>query len=150
MNQLTNSQAERFFGHVMPITESGCWIWMGSTSPKGYGKFNIPDRTTMVHRLSYEHFKGSIPQGVSIDHVCRVRCCVNPDHLHLCSNQENVLSGYGVTAVNARKTHCPKGHAYTKENTRYYEGRNCRECHRIKRRAERSRKTAPQNFSVTP
>ena len=137
MNQLTASQLERFFRHVMPVTESGCWVWMGSTTLKGYGKVNIPNRSTMVHRVAYEHFKGPIPDGLSVDHACRVRCCVNPEHMHICTNQENVLSGVGHTAMNARKTHCPRGHAYTRENTRYYKGRNCRECHRIKKRMER-------------
>ena len=72
----------------------------------------IAGKCIAVHRLVYELFVGSIPVGLTLDHLCRVRHCVNPAHLEPVTLAENTLRGEGPTAVNSRKTHCPKGHPY--------------------------------------
>lgn len=104
---------ERFMSHVK-VTPGGCWKWIGATKPGGYGIFVIKkygiQKTYNAHRWSYEYHKGKIPEGLTIDHLCRVRNCVNPDHLEAVTMRENLMRGNGYTAKNARKTHCPRGH----------------------------------------
>ena len=90
---------------------NGCWVWVGSVDPAGYGKVYIGERATMryAHRVSYELFVGEIPPGLTVDHLCRNRSCVNPEHLEVVTLRENVLRGEGAGAINARKTHCKCG-----------------------------------------
>jgi HNH endonuclease len=89
----------------------GCWLWRGYVSKStGYGGLGI--RGLLAHRLIYEELIGPIPKGLQIDHLCRVRRCVNPWHLEPVTRKVNILRGEGRAALNARKTACPKGHAY--------------------------------------
>jgi hypothetical protein len=115
------------------IDENDCWIWQrASASSTGYGRMRIPGgRSDYTHRVSYEAFVGPIPQGLVIDHLCRVTKCCNPAHLQAVRQQTNTLRGEGPAARNARKTHCPQGHPYDEQ-------RRCRECKR-KRDAGRQR-----------
>jgi hypothetical protein len=92
-----------------------CWIWQGSKYANGYGK--IGKAGYMVHRIAYENAKGQIPYGMKLDHLCKVRLCVNPDHLEVVTLIENVMRGSSFSANNARKTHCKHGHEFTVENT---------------------------------
>lgn len=78
-----------------------------------YGVFSDNDRLIPAHRWAYEREHGPIPEGFEIDHVCRNRACVRPSHLRAVDHRTNVLAGVGHSAVNARKTQCPKGHEYT-------------------------------------
>ena len=112
--------------NYMPEPNSGCWIWMGILNPDGYSIRG----SLRPHRVIYESFKGKIPDGLVIDHLCRVRCCVNPDHLEPVTNKENILRGVGPTAKNSKKTHCSKGHLFTEKNTRirFREGAERRSC----------------------
>lgn len=121
---------ERVRKYTRPA-ENGCWEWIGSTNG-GYGKITINKRTYKAHRVTYELFVGPIPAGLDIDHLCRNHGCVNPAHLEPVTRRENLLRGVGTTARNAAKTHCPRGHAYTPENThRRADGsRRCRICGR--------------------
>ncbi len=115
---------ERFWEKIEPVPFSGCWIWVASLDGKGYGKINIGGVITAAHRFSYTHYIGIIPDGLELDHKCRVRSCVNPDHLEPVTHLENVRRGQV-----ANRTHCPKGHAYDAENTYVYKGkRQCRIC----------------------
>lgn len=114
------------------LDERGCWRWGQALLSNGYGyaKGEVGKARRLAHRLSYEAFVGAIPEGLQIDHLCRVRDCVNPAHLEPVTCRINVLRGEGITARNAAVTHCPKGHAYTVENTKKERNgsRKCRQC----------------------
>lgn len=104
----------RFWARVR-VDESGCWIYTGALMPTGYGHSS---RNGYAHREAYEAVNGQIAPGLTIDHLCRVRKCVNPAHLEAVTQRENTLrSPIAVAAINARKTHCKRGHEFTPENT---------------------------------
>lgn len=126
-------ELERFWAKVQ-IAPSGCWNWLAAKS-KGYGKFWCHGWLQRAHRVAFQHWVGRIPGALQLDHLCRNRDCVNPTHMEIVSNRENVLRGIGHTAKNARKTHCLRGHEFTAENT-YRRGamRNCRACSRQRHR----------------
>lgn len=110
-------------------SSSGCWLWIGGTGSMGYGRVRINGGRPYVHRLVYEEFKGKIPQGLVLDHLCRTPSCCNPRHLEAVSHRVNLLRGRGVAARHAATTHCPYRHEYTKENTHTYRGsRFCKKC----------------------
>lgn len=120
---------EYILTRISPEPMSGCWIWLGASDKKGYGNLRRSMRKWIAHRWFYTHFKGDIPPGMTIDHLCRNTTCVNPDHLEPVTSQINTLRGVGVTAKNAAKTHCKHGHEFTKENTKLVKhGRACRIC----------------------
>lgn len=122
--------------------EDGCWLWTGYTKPEGYGQYTTTGRRKFrAHRLAYELVVGPIPDGLSLDHLCRVRNCVNPDHLQPVTTRENCRrgnTGLATGAKNRAKTRCPHGHPYSPENTYHPPsgGRACRTC-RSTRAAER-------------
>lgn len=120
----------------------GCQDWVGVIASGGYGKFLVAGRYVSAHRHAYELKFGPIPDGLYLDHICRRRHCVNTDHLEAVTNKVNVLRGIGVTAVNARKTHCKRGHKFTPENTftPTYGGRGCLACRREYTRLTKLRK----------
>ena len=120
----------RFMDKLQEDAETGCWHWMGSKFPTGYGRFKVGGKVCYAHRFSYELFVGPIPDGLSIDHLCRNHPCVNPGHLEPVTHRVNVLRGCAPTAHNAAKTHCPKGHAYDLFNTYVNRqgGRSCKAC----------------------
>ena len=137
MPDRTSSQRRKTFWEFVTKTDT-CWLWTG---PRwgGYGRY----RHAQAHRLAYEALVGPIPKGLVIDHLCRVRHCVNPAHMEPVTNVENVMRGLAPSAVNARKTHCIHGHEFTPENTRPKpKGRECRECFRLICRRSRRRKAA--------
>ncbi len=124
---------ERFDSKIFK-SGNGCWIWLGNKNYKGYGLFSNGGHLVSAHRFAYENAKGKIPDGFILDHLCRNRSCVNPEHLEIVTNQENCQRG-NTGQQNANKTHCPKGHPYTVKNTYIYhmkDGRalrSCRICH---------------------
>ncbi len=123
---------DRIERNISPEPNTGCWLWMGGIADKreGYGVAWYSGQRYKAHRLTYELLVGPIPAEYTIDHKCRVRCCVNPDHLEAVTRTENVMRGEGACAKHARKTHCPQGHEYTPENTYLFRtGRHCRTCH---------------------
>ncbi len=114
---------------------SDCWVWTASRCSKGYGTFRYAGMVRVAHRVSYTYYEGEIPVGLTLDHLCRTRACVNPLHLEPMTNRENILRGYNPCAMHARKTHCKHGHPLTEENTyasqRVLGERVCKTCHRI-------------------
>src|SRR5438105_5298167 len=112
------------------VQENGCCIWPGARST-GYGYVKWMNKNRLVHRLLYEHFIGSVPKGLELDHLCRNRACANFAHLEPVTRRENVLRGESRQAVNARRTHCINGHLLDEKNTHYYGPghRQCRQCH---------------------
>jgi hypothetical protein len=137
--------AEKFLDKV--IKTNDCWGWKNKPNGRGYSTLSYNYRNVLAHRFSYEQKYGKLEKGMVLDHLCRNRWCVNPDHLQVVSNKENILRGESPSAHNARKTHCPSGHEYNDENTLKYElklykghSRVCRECARLRAKSYRERK----------
>lgn len=142
---------ERFWAKVAKQLD-GCWLWKGATNGDGrYGMVGGRGKgLEQAHRVAYEMAHGAIPDGLVIDHLCRTTLCVNPDHLEPVTQAENIMRGVAPTALNARKTHCKRGHEFTPENTYVMTngGRTCRTCAREAtreaQRRYRARKKAQQ------
>lgn len=136
-HRLSKAAESRFWAKVDkdgPISDfrpdlGPCWVWLASLAPGGHGQFfrHHGDRV-QAHRFSYELLVGPIPEGLEIDHLCRVRRCVNPRHLEPVTGQENKRRGLGGVL----RTHCKHGHPFDAENTSYSKAgaRICRECRR--------------------
>lgn len=161
----TKPAIDRIFAKVA-VDEHGCWLWRGATIPSGYALVKLPSgEQPPVHRFVYEYFRGPIPEGLQIDHLCRVRHCCNPWHLEPVSARENVRRGVNarrggsgsiaedpcaVAALSAepdpryskRTMYCPRGHAYSAENTRVTRDgqKHCRACARARGRAHTEKK----------
>lgn len=129
--------ALRIENSVTRVTETGCWIWEKALNHLGYARIGHNGKSRPAHRVSYEAFKGPIPEGLEIDHVCKVRCCLNPEHLEAVNRMENMRRS-SIWNVRKERTHCPKGHALTDDNrytapslgNKYL----CLECKRQRRR----------------
>lgn len=121
----------------IPVPEAGCWLWLGSTSSRGYGYSGIKGAPSLAHRASYEAFSGPIPAGMCICHKCDTPACVNPDHLFAGTNLDNMRDMCAKGRSHGQmKTHCSHGHEFTPENTRRLRDGQ-RECWECKRRANR-------------
>ena len=131
------------FAEKIALTDSGCIEWIASHNGVGYGTLSIDrnGRKVLAHRFSYEWHRGPIPDGLTIDHLCRNTLCVNPAHLEAVTKRENTLRGTAPTAVNAAKTHCTRGHPLSGENLRLTPDgwRVCLECRRRRSREKYSR-----------
>jgi len=135
---------ERFWATVSPEPNTGCFLWTGTMSPKGYGRVWFGGRMGAAHRVAYELVIGAIPSGLQLDHLCRVRCCVNPAHLEPVTNQENIRRG--MSGCHQRnRTHCPAGHEYAGANLHVRRRgrwviRICRACRREENRVQKAKR----------
>jgi hypothetical protein len=111
---------------------NGCWPWNGSLDTHGYGQIKIQGKMHLAHRWVYTFYRGPIPEGLVLDHLCRVPRCENPEHLEPVTHQENCIRGIGP--AKSRKSHCPRGHPYTPENSYLVKdgSRECRTCRRAR------------------
>lgn len=128
---------------LVAVDSNGCWIWQGVTTPKGYGLFTwraYGRRTWSAHTAAWTLVRGPVPDGLELDHLCRVRRCVNPDHLEPVTHAENVRRA-AEALRSARGGRCVRGHnvaevgVYTTRSGR----RVCQECRREHRRTHRAR-----------
>jgi|SRR5882757_3124034 len=130
---------DRVMRRVERDETSGCLLWLGYKQPKGYGivgasisrSTGAKNRTALVHRVTWEHERGPIPEGLEVDHICRTRHCVEITHLQLLTpraNKDRADHSARIAALRA-KTHCKRQHEFTAENTRWYKGRRqCKAC----------------------
>ena len=117
--------------------DGGCWVWTAAVRPDGYGIFRRGDGSNIrAHRWAWQEARGPIAPDLELDHLCRNRACVNPDHLEAVTHQENCSrSEAGGRVWRSLLTHCPSGHEYTPANTYHYRGsRLCRECRKLQGR----------------
>jgi hypothetical protein len=143
---LTAAHAERFWAKVEK--GEGCWLWRGSLTRDGYGQLRFAGRTHQAHRVAYTLLVGAIPDGLSLDHLCRVHRCVNPAHLEAVTPTENTMRGETITAEYLARTHCPKGHPFSGSNlVLRKEGRVCRTCNNERQNARRARLKAAAQLS---
>lgn len=123
-----------------------CWLWQGYIGKDGYGRLSHEGKQVTAHRFAF----GKVRAGLTLDHLCRVRHCVNPAHLEAVTNYENAMRGFGVGALHARQTHCVNGHPLTGRNLCWRPGkygkrwRACRACRTLRQR--KYRKTEPTVF----
>lgn len=125
---------DRFWSKVKKT--ASCWNWKAAKNSFGYGGFSLNGKWKGSYRVSYEDKNGKIPEGLVIDHLCKNKSCVNPEHLEVVTQKQNIMRGTWFASLNAVKTHCPKGHEFTPENTISYKRktwiqRQCRICHNI-------------------
>lgn len=122
--------------------ETGCWEWQAATR-FGYGVYRHEGRTRPAHRACYEILVGVVPTDLDLDHLCRVRNCVNPEHLEPVTRKENIHRGLAMVngEYNRVKTHCPKGHPYSGDNL-YVAANGQRACRKCKAAASRRRSAA--------
>jgi len=112
---------DRFWAKIDAWTTDGCWNWTASLNDSGYGVLHKPGKrggVVRAHRFAYELLIGLIPETLVIDHLCRNRACVNPDHMEPVTIGENVRrSPIATSTINALKAECSQGHAFDAANT---------------------------------
>lgn len=115
----------------------GCWQWTRARSGPGYGYLRFNGKIRSAHSVAVELSGRSVPVGKVIDHLCDNRSCINPDHLTIATQQQNILRGTSTSARNAKKKTCPQGHPYNDKNTYLNPRKNtffraCRKCRGLK------------------
>jgi len=140
-----HSSEERFLSKVSrPFGDVGCWVWTAGKFEKGYGAFKDRRKQWRAHRWSYEHWRGPVPHGLQLDHLCRVRACVNPWHLEAVDCRTNIVRGERGQAI--RTGVCSGGHSLAEHASREYtrkDGRTYRQCVKCREvRRERKRQAA--------
>lgn len=132
--------AERLAANSVPEPMSGCIIWLGYVGDNGYANIGSRGKYSFAHRAAYELAKGPIPKGLQIDHLCRIRCCINPNHLEAVTCLENINRG-----LQAKKTHCIRGHVMAGRNVLWCENpkgkktlRACKACRKLRYRAHKT------------
>lgn len=123
----------------MTISHDDCWLYAGLVSHQGYGLLYSNGKIYRAHRIMYEQVHGELPPDIILDHLCRVRHCVNPKHLEAVTQLINKMRGLSPAAQNARRTHCRQGHEYNSDNTLTTQQgwRQCRICSRANKKLHR-------------
>lgn len=155
--RLARARASLQIGNLSPAVRSkiaidavasGCWLWTASRA-QGYGQLKVGGVRLYAHRYVYEMLIGPIPTGLQIDHLCRIKHCVNPAHLEPVTQRVNLLRGDTIVARQATQTHCKRGHPFDAINTRMCSGhRKCRTCE--KANSKRYYEKANTNSSIQP
>lgn len=141
----TKKEFEYYEVDKRPEEEGGHWLWTGRIDPDGYGRIRFMKRSYMAHRWVWMCVIGYIEDGMQLDHLCKVRNCVNPAHLEKVTGKVNTRR---ATNHNRAKTHCPSGHLYSPTNTYLYKGRRkCKRCNR--ERATMYRKKAASGATAS-
>lgn len=134
---------DRFWGKVdkQGFCPGACWVWLSAIDKGGYGDFWVGFRKTQsAHVVAYWLLVGFYSRDLELDHMCRNRACVNPDHLQPVTPLVNMLRGESFAAVNSTKDRCPKGHPYENNLVTRADGhRQCRICHNESCRAAKRR-----------
>ncbi len=146
---------ERFDEKWIPEPNTGCWLWLGKLTPLGYSRIRNPVGA-FGHRVAWELYRGPIPAGMVIDHICRERSCVNPDHLRVVSRRTNAVeNSLCFVAINAQKKRCVHGHIF--DRLRVHGNRKFRACSKCEaakarefRRRRKSRITVTRGPSMRP
>lgn len=141
------ARIDRWMMRAKRIGKHNCWLWPGHVDQNGYGKLHVGGTPKQAHRLSYEHFRGPIPQGMVVMHICDVRACVNPDHLQLGSHQDNMddakakgrMSGWSRKAIEPRLVRLILNHPGTWMEAAKAAGVSRMTVARVKRRARQAR-----------
>lgn len=130
---------ERLWSKIEPEPMSGCWIWVGSRDSHGYGRMMLSSVGPIgAHRVTYEHYRGPIGDGLELDHLCGLPSCVNPWHLESVTHLENMRRGWW-----ASRPACKNGHLFSRDNTgRHHEARRCLTCHRQEERRRHANRGA--------
>jgi len=123
---------KRFWNKVRANAATGCWEWSGARIGDGYGSIRVTGRSVLTHRFAYETLVASIPPGLQLDHLCRIRSCCFPGHLEPVTPQINCLRGQGPSADHARQTHCVRGHELA-PNPQRAGWRSCPTCKKMRR-----------------
>ena len=120
------------------VLDTPCWLWTASTHPNGYGRFEVDGRSIEAHRAANRLLIGEVPEDLELDHLCRIRACVNPQHLDAVPHGVNLarspLVGRCSQLRQAAKTRCPKDHLYDLIDEKGR--RRCRTCRRAQRRRD--------------
>lgn len=129
------------------VTDRGCWVWTALLDHDGYSRISVGGKMRIGHRVAYEAFRGPIPPGLTLDHLCRNRTCINPDHLEPVTLAENISRG---AHPNKSKTHCLRGHLFDYKNTKIDAGgwRQCRACASIRQKEARARRAYLDTFQA--
>lgn len=129
-DDLKRKDLERWFRSYRETND--CWVWTATIGSNGYGRFWFKGKLWLAHRFAwFLKWRMEPIEGLVLDHICRVRRCVNINHLRTITSKENTLIGEGITAQRLRRGTCDKGHSYTKESTRINPktgGRQCEIC----------------------
>ena len=132
---------KKFYSRIKK-TSDDCWEWQGGLYSNGYARCRFNGKEHLVHRWAYETFIAMIPDGLHCHHVCYNRACVNPQHLELRTNRDNIFDKDSASTAlyNMNKTHCKRGHEFNDHNTlvNKYGWRYCRTCHKERERSRRA------------
>jgi hypothetical protein len=133
------------------IVTGFCWLWTGCLNERGYGDFRLVDRMERAHRAVYRYLMDTNPpEELVANHLCKVRNCVNPDHIEFVTQRENVLYSYSPAGINARKTHCKRGHELAGDNL-YIKPTGSRICKTCKNEEQnKARREGRRAYSPNP